>query len=137
MAAGMMNNVFRALRITVPIMLLGFQMGAIVHARSVTSRYFCWAPFDTQTAYTAHAVVNGHELTPKEFLLRYRRPERGFNNRSPGNAFDMFEEREEKAEKLGDHTTIDVTYTVDGKGPYEWHWPPNATISSAPSIFIK
>ena len=58
----------------VPIALLIFQLVAIGYARTVTTRYFCWAPYDTQTVYDAKAIVNGRVLTPKEFQARYRRP---------------------------------------------------------------
>ena len=53
-------------KVLVPVALLVFQVAAILYARTVTTRYFCWAPYDTQTEYTATAVVNGHELTAAE-----------------------------------------------------------------------
>ena len=133
MATSTLSSVGRTLGIIVPVLILAFQVGAIVHARSVTSRYFCWAPYDTQTAYSARAIVNGHLLNRKEFRQRYRRPEVGTDNRSPQNVLDMFQQREEKAEKLGDHTTMDVTYAVNGKAPQKWHWPLDSTASSSPS----
>jgi hypothetical protein len=123
MSATFLSRANKSLRIIVPILVLAFQIGAIIHARSVPSRYFCWAPFDIQTAYTARSVVNGHLLTPKEFQKRYRRTENGFDNRSPQHVLDMFEQREEKAAKLGDHTRMEVTYTVNGKEPHYWYWP--------------
>jgi hypothetical protein len=132
MANSFLSRVDRSWRIGVPVIVLLFQVGAIVHARSVTARYFCWAPYDTQTAYTAHAIVNGHKLSAKEFLKRYRRPEKGTDNRSPENVLDMFQQREEKAEKLGDHATIDVIYIVNGKSPQDWHWPLQTSGASAP-----
>ena len=52
MANSFLSRVDRSWRIGVPVIVLLFQVGAIVHARSVTARYFCWAPYDTQTAYT-------------------------------------------------------------------------------------
>ena len=111
------------MRTVVPILLLAFQLGAIVYARFVPSRYFCWAPFDTQTDYVAKAIVNGHELTPAEFRQRYRRPMRGFDNRSPQNVIDMFKQVEEKRSALGDKAVIVMKYRVNGKEPLEWRWP--------------
>jgi hypothetical protein len=133
MASSHPASIGRTLGTIVPALILAFQVGAIVHARSVTSRYFCWAPYDTQTAYSARAIVNGHQLNRKEFQQRYRRPQVGTDNRSPQNVLDMFQQREEKAEKLGDHTTMDVTYAVNGKEPQEWHWPLDSTASSSAS----
>jgi hypothetical protein len=111
------------MRTVIPMLLLLFQFGAIVYARSVPTRYFCWAPFDTQTDYVASAVVNGHKLTPAEFQHRYRRPMHGFDNRSPQHVIDMFEQAEEKHAALGDKTNIVMKYRVNGKEPREWDWP--------------
>ena len=32
------------LRTVIPLMLFAFELGAIVYARFVPTRYFCWAP---------------------------------------------------------------------------------------------
>ncbi len=117
------------MRIVIPVLLLVFQLGAVVYARFVPTRYFCWAPFDTQTDYTATAVVNGHQLTPSEFRLRYRRPKIGFDNRSPQHVIDMLQQVEEKRALVGDKATIVMTYRVNGKDPQVWRWP---TASSQP-----
>ncbi|QHN04900.1 hypothetical protein FTO74_17175 [Granulicella sp. WH15] len=111
------------MRILIPALLLIFQVCAIGYARTVPTRYFCWAPYDTQTEYTARAVVNGHELTAEEFRARYRRPAKGGDNRSPQHVIDMLEQAEAKHEKLGDKTTIDMDYHVNGKELRQWHWP--------------
>jgi hypothetical protein len=111
------------MRIIIPILLFAFQLGAIIYARFVPTRYFCWAPFDTQTDYVASAIVNGHKLTPAEFRKRYRRPEKGFDNRSPQHVIDMFRGVEEKRTALGEKVTIAMRYRVNGKDLKEWHWP--------------
>jgi hypothetical protein len=111
------------MRTIIPIFLLVFQLGAIVYARFVPTRYFCWAPFDTQTEYVASAVVNGHKLTPAEFQHRYRRGMRGFDNRSPQHVIDMLQQTEVKHAALGDKTTIVMKYRVNGKEQREWDWP--------------
>jgi hypothetical protein len=113
------------LRIVIPVLLLAFQVCAICYARFVPTRYFCWAPYDTQTVYTARAVVNGHELTAQEFLYRYRRPEHGNDNRSPQHVIDMLAQAEAKHAKQGDVTKIDMKYRVNGKQQQEWRWPEN------------
>jgi len=113
------------LRILIPILLFAFQLGAIVYARFVPTRYFCWAPFDIQTDYVATSVVNGRELTPSEFQKRYRRGRRGFDNRSPQHVIDMLQQVEQKRAALGDTATIVMKYRVNGKQPQEWRWPPS------------
>jgi hypothetical protein len=111
------------LRTVIPLLLFAFQLGAIVYARFVPTRYFCWAPYDTQTDYTATATVNGRKLSAAEFRQRYRRPARGFDNRSPQHVFDMLEQVEQKWFKASERATIVVKYRVNGKEPREWRWP--------------
>jgi hypothetical protein len=112
------------MRILIPVLLFAFQLGAIVYARFVPTRYFCWAPYDIQTDYRATSVVNGHTLAPREFQKRYRRGMHGFDNRSPQHVIDMLQQVEEKRTALGDKATIVMEYRVNGKGPFEWRWPP-------------
>ena len=112
------------MRVLIPVLLLAFQLAAIVYARFVPTRYFCWAPFDIQTDYTATSTVNGHTLTAAEFQKRYRRARHGFDNRSPQHVIDMLQQVEEKRVALGDQATIVMKYRVNGKEPQEWHWPP-------------
>src|SRR5436189_4876881 len=98
------------MRTAIAMLLFGFQLGAIVYARFVPTRYFCWAPFDIQTDYVASATVNGHELSAGEFRQRYRRTKKGFDNRSPQHVIDMLRQVEEKRAASGDKTTIEMKY---------------------------
>lgn len=115
------------MRTVIPILLLAFQLGAIAYARFVPTRYFCWAPFDIQTDYVAKSTVNGHELTAAEFRQRYRRPMRGFDNRSPQHVIDMLQQVEQKRSALGDRAVIGMKYRVNGREPREWHWPADSS----------
>lgn len=113
------------MRIAIALALFAFQLGAIVYARFVPTRYFCWAPYDTQTEYEATAVVNGQALTRQEFAQRYRRGMRGTDNRAPQHVFDMLEQVEEKRAPLRENAEVVVKYRVNGKEPLlEWRWPP-------------
>jgi hypothetical protein len=112
------------MRTLIAMLLFAFQLGAIVYARFVPTRYFCWAPYDIQTDYVATATVNGKTLSGAEFRSRYRRNSRGFDNRSPWHVIDMFRQVEEKRSKLGEQATIVMKYRVNGKEPQEWRWPP-------------
>src|SRR5947209_4809326 len=111
------------MRTAIPVLLFAFQLGAIVYARFVPTRYFCWAPFDTQTEYAATATVNGHRLNGSEFRKRYRRPAKGFDNRSPQHVIDMLKQVEERRSARGEKSTIVMLYRVNGKEPKEWDWP--------------
>jgi hypothetical protein len=117
------RRVAGSLKTIIPAALLIFQLGAILYARFVPTRYFCWAPFDTQTDYVATSVVNGHQLTAAEFQKRYRRNQHGFDNRSPQHVIDMLEQVEEKRAALGENATIVMKYRVNGKELREWRWP--------------
>ena len=112
------------MRTLIAMLLFAFQLGAIVYARFVPTRYFCWAPYDIQTDYVATAAVDGKTLTEAEFRKRYRRSSRGFDNRSPWHVIDMFRQVEEKRSKLGERATIVMKYRVNGKEAQEWRWPP-------------
>src|SRR4051812_18978197 len=112
------------MRTLIAMLLFAFQLGAIVYARFVPTRYFCWAPYDTQTDYVATATVNGKPLTATEFRRRYRRPQRGFDNRSPQHLFDMLEQVERKRAQLGERATRRVKFPGNGKEVPEWPWPP-------------
>ena len=111
------------MRTAIVIALFAFQLGAIVYARFVPTRYFCWAPYDTQTDYTATATLHGKKLSAAEFRRRYRRPARGFDNRSPQHVIDMLQQIEQQLPPA-DQAVIVLKYRVNGKEPREWHWPP-------------
>lgn len=104
------------------VALLLFQVGAIVYARFVPSRYFCWAPFDMQTEYTADVEVNGRKLSAAEIRERYRRPMKGVDNRSAQHVIDMFEQAERRYHS-GDDTRITLRYRINGHIDGEWRWP--------------
>lgn len=114
------------MKTALPILLLAFQLGAIAYARFVPTRYFCWAPFDTQTEYVAKSSINGHELTDAEFRKRYRRPMHGFDNRSPQHVIDMLQQVEEKRSAQGEKASVEMKYRVNGKELRVWHWPADA-----------
>jgi hypothetical protein len=75
----------------------------------------------------AKSTVNGHDLSAAEFRRRYRRPMRGFDNRSPQHVIDMLQQVEEKRAALGDKAMVTMKYRVNGKEPREWHWPGGAS----------
>ena len=54
------------MRTAIAMLLFGFQLGAIVYARFVPTRYFCWAPYDIQTDYVATATVDGNIIVKAE-----------------------------------------------------------------------
>jgi hypothetical protein len=111
----------RALRWAVGLALLAFQLGAIVHARFVPSRYFCWAPFDMQTDYRLEVTVNGRTLSPAEVQRRYRRPMSGTDNRSYQHVIDIVEQAERRYHP-DDRVEVRMTYRVNGGQERQWRY---------------
>jgi hypothetical protein len=111
----------RTFRWFIGLSLLAFQVGAIFYARTVPTRYFCWAPFDMQTDYTLDVVVNGRKLTPEEIGKRYKRSARGTDNRSSQHIMDIVQ-RVEQRYHPEDQTEVTMTYRVNGKQVPPWHY---------------
>ena len=103
---------------------LAFQLGAIAYARFVPARYFCWAPYDTQTEYWVTVRRGDRQFSPDEIRQRYRRPAHGFDNRSPQNVIDMFQQAEERYHRQ-DPARIEMRYRVNGHVDGQWSWGPS------------
>jgi hypothetical protein len=102
--------------------LLLLQVGAIVYARFVPARYFCWAPYDAQNEYEIEATVGGRPLNPQEIRQRYRKPQEGVDNRSIQHIKDIIQGVELKAP--GDNAQVRLRYRVNGGDEQIWQWPP-------------
>ncbi len=111
------------IRTLAAIALIAFQIVMIGVARFVPSRYFCWAPMDSQNLYAIRVVVAGRELAPGEIGTRYRQPAEGGNWQAIQHVLDKVRQYEETYGRA-DGAEVVVTYTVNG-GPEEtWTWPP-------------
>ena len=113
----------RAMRTAFGITLLLFQLGAIVYARFVPSRYFCWAPYDSQNQYEIEAVIDGKPLTAQQIRQRYRRPKRGVDNRSIQHVKDIIQGYEQTHGRA-DNAQVTMRYRVNGGKEQRWKWPP-------------
>lgn len=113
----------RTLRWVIGLSLLAFQLGAIVYARFVPTRYFCWAPYDMQTDYRLEATVNGKKLSASEIQQRYRRPIAGTDNRSTHHLIDIIEQAERRYHP-DDAVEVIMTYRVNGKEERQWRYQP-------------
>ena len=111
------------MRTALGLAFLAFQLGAIVYARFVPSRYFCWAPYDMQTDYVIEASLQGRRLAPLEIRSRYRRNARGSDNRSPQHVIDILEQVEQRR-PAGDQAEVRLTYRVNGREEQNWQWAP-------------
>ena len=110
------------MRTAIGIALLAFQVGAIVYARFTDSRYFCWAPYDTQTDFVIEASVNGKALTAEQIRARYRRSPEGVDNRSPRHVQDIVA-GVESLYHAEDPAEVILRYRVNGGEERIWQWP--------------
>ena len=104
------------------IAILVFQVGAIVYSRFTPARYFCWAPFDAQNDFTIEARLNGRELTAEEIRARYKRPQRGVDNRSIQHVKDIL--RGAETIYAGEPAEVVLRYRTNGGEEQVWNWPP-------------
>jgi hypothetical protein len=111
------------MRVVAGAALLLFQVAMVIYARFVPSRYFCWAPFDTQTDYRLQVNVGGRLLKPDEVRARYRRPQIGTDNRSPQHVIDIVQGYEQSYGRE-DRARVVMRYRVNGKQEQVWQWPP-------------
>jgi hypothetical protein len=109
-------------RNTLALLFLLAQVAAILYARLVPTRYFCWAPYDTQTSYSIQATLQGRPLTPAEIRRRYRRSPQGADNRSPQHVIDILQQVEQRLTPE-QQATVHLTYRVNGKQEQHWQWP--------------
>lgn len=102
--------------------LLLAQAAAIIRARSVESRYFCWAPYDALSLYRLDVELAGRALTPGEIERRYRIPAAGRDNRSIQHLKDLIAQYEST---YGRHDGARVTLRSSTNGHEErvWRWP--------------
>ncbi|MBI2688568.1 MAG: hypothetical protein HYX27_19880 [Acidobacteria bacterium] len=109
-------------RFVLGVILLALQAGAIIRARFADDRYFCWAPFDQQTAYRIETTIGDAPLTPEQIQRRYRRPARGVDNRSAHHLFDIIARAEQSFGEPGRGRVV-VRYRVNGHEEREWRYP--------------
>lgn len=105
------------------VALVAFQVVMIGYARFVPSRYFCWAPMDSQNLYSIAVVIDGRELGPEAIEARYRQPAVGGNWQAIQHALDKVRQYEETYGR-DDGARVVVTYTVNGHPEETWTWPP-------------
>ena len=103
--------------------IFAFQIWAIAYARTVPTRYFCWAPYDTFTEYTIE--ISGPEgLWPTEAVAhRYRMPAAGRDNRSPAHVIAALRQYEQTYGAADPVEAVVLRYRVNGGDEQSWLWP--------------
>lgn len=108
----------------VGIAFLLLQLGGMVHARFVSSRWICWAPNDYATWYRLEVRVNGHSLSPAEIENRYQLPQEYVYQNPVQNIEDVIGQYE-RTYGRNDHTEVNLHYREVGGPLQQWQWPPH------------
>jgi hypothetical protein len=107
------------MRRAIGVALLLFQVGAIGYARFSVSRYFCWAPHDSQTEYRIEATLRGAPLSDAQIERRYRLPAKGVEARSIAAVLSVVDQYEETYGR-GEGAEATVTYRINGGAEQRW-----------------
>ena len=107
------------MRRAIGIALLLFQVGAIAYARFSVSRYFCWAPHDSQSEYRIEVTRRGVPLSDADIESRYHLPASGVEARSIAAVLSVVDQYEETYGR-GDGAEAQVTYRVNGAKEQRW-----------------
>jgi len=111
------------MRTALGVSVLAFQLVMIGYARFVPSRYFCWAPYDSQNHYEMEVTVDGKRLDGNEIRQRYRRPQKGINNRAIQHEKDIIIQYE-RTYGRNENAEVTLRYRTNGGEEQLWRWPP-------------
>ncbi len=104
------------------VAILLFQLGAIIYARFVPARYFCWAPYDSQNDYVIEVIVDDHVLSRDEIRQRYKKRAKGTDNRSIQHIKDIISGYETSYGTEED-AQVTLSFRVNGAEEQSWNWP--------------
>ena len=104
------------------VAVLLFQIGAIIHARFVPARYFCWAPYDAQNDYVIEVVAAGRTLSRDEIRQRYKKRAKGTDNRSIQHIKDIISGYE-TSYGAEENAQVTLSYRVNDGEEQSWKWP--------------
>jgi hypothetical protein len=104
------------------LVFLALQVGAIVHARFIPERFFCWAPFDEHSYFRIEVEAAGRRLSRSEVEARYRYRAEGWEPRSIHNVISMVRQYESSYGR-GSDAQVTIRYVVNGHPEKIWTWP--------------
>jgi hypothetical protein len=108
-------------RLVLGAILLLLQVGAVIHARFVPSRYFCWAPHDSQSEYRIEVLVGGRALPDEAIERRYQLSPSGVEARSIQLVLDSVRQYEETYGRADGARAV-VKYRINGGEERQWQW---------------
>jgi hypothetical protein len=113
----------RGTRTAIGISILVCQLAMIAYARFVPSRYFCWAPLDSDNEFAIAVSIHNRTFSAREVRQRYRLPEHGHDGRSIQHIKDIISQYEQTYGRA-EGANVTLTYRVNGGKPQQWIWPP-------------
>ncbi len=104
------------------IVFLLLQLGSVVHARFVPSRWLAWAPNDYAVWYRLQVRIKERLLSADEIGQRYRLPtERVYENPAQ-NIMDIVRQCEQTYGR-DDRAQVVLFYRPNGGATRQWRWP--------------
>jgi hypothetical protein len=104
------------------LVFLALQIGAILQARFIPERFFCWAPFDEHSYFRIEVEVAGRRLSRAEVEARYRYRAEGWEPRSIHNVISIVRQYESSYGR-GSDARVTIRYVVNGHPEETWTWP--------------
>ena len=111
------------MRRLVGIVFLLAQVGAVIHARFVPSRWLgAWAPNDYAVWYRLQVRIHERPLSTDEVGQRYGLRAESVYEYPPQNLMDIVRQREQTYGHA-DNAQVVLTYHVNRGPTQEWRWP--------------
>lgn len=109
-------------RYVLGILFLLVQVASIIYARFIPERFFCWAPYDSQSKYEIKVTIDGKQLSEEEIKARYHYKANSWEERAIGNIFSYIKGYESTYGK-NDNAKVLVKYATNGKPEETWTLP--------------
>ena len=109
-------------RNTFGILFLCLQLAAVLAARFIPERFFCWAPYDEHSLLQTEVSILGKPLSPQEVADRYRYRMNGWEPRSIHNVFNLVRQYEQTYGRT-DSALITIRYQTNGHPAKIWTYP--------------
>ena len=106
-------------RLLVGIIFLMLQIAAIVYARFIPERFFCWAPYDIHTKFEVFVTIDGRDLSNAEIQSRYGYKMKGWEQRSIHNVISLISQYERTYGKTDD-ANVYMIYSINGHPEQKW-----------------
>ncbi|TVP97499.1 MAG: hypothetical protein EA359_19535 [Balneolaceae bacterium] len=109
------------------VLFFSFQVIGILAGKFTESKYFCWAPYDEISLYEIRVVIMDNDLNSDEIRRRYRKNQKGRENRSIHNLISIVRQYE-TTYGAQDEANVEISYITNGHRKETWIWPKDEII---------